>query len=49
MSYYGGGGAGPAIRRNIERNEEADARARLRERIARLEAQIRALGHEPVA
>jgi hypothetical protein len=46
MSY---GGAGPAIRRNIERSQEADERGRLQGRIQRLEAQIRALGHEPVA
>jgi len=44
----GYGGSGPAIRRNIERGEEAEVRAKLKERIDRLEAQIRALGHEPV-
>ena len=47
MSWDGGRGA--AIRRNIERGQEAGERARLESRIARLEAQIRALGHEPVA
>ncbi|MFA5862078.1 MAG: hypothetical protein WDA16_10330 [Candidatus Thermoplasmatota archaeon] len=47
MSY--GGAAGPAIRRNIERGQEADERGRLNSRIQRFEAQIRALGHEPVA
>lgn len=45
---YGGGGRGPAIRRNIERSQEADERARLQARIKRLEEQIRSLGHEPV-
>jgi hypothetical protein len=46
---YDGGGRGPAIRRNIEPAEEAEERGRLRERIARLDAQIHALGQEPVA
>jgi hypothetical protein len=36
-----------AIVRNVELGREAAEEARLRERIARLEAQIRALGHEP--